>query len=267
MNTRTLSITSGKGGVGKTSLTCNLALDLASRNFRTLILDGDLGMANADVMFGTRADKTIADVLAGRSAIEEVLLSVRPGIDLIPGGSGLYEMQNLNSLQKQNLLNQVSLLEDNYDFMLIDTAPGLHGHVLYLNAAAQEILVVITPDPASLTDAYALIKVLNQRHLETRFSVICNLVRDEAEGLQIYRRLSDVAMRFLCVGLDYRGFIPADPEMRKATKMQQLISEVQPRSQSSLAVKRLGDALGLRESLPNPKGGLQFFWQQLSGVA
>src|SRR6185312_3947669 len=144
--TRTISITSGKGGVGKTTLVCNLAYELGKLGHRVLILDGDLGMANVDIMFGHRARQNISHVLNGECSLEDVMMDVAANVSLIPGGSGVYGLSRLDPLQKHLLLDQVSRLNRNFDYMLVDTAPGIDDNVLYLNSAAQGILVVVTPD-------------------------------------------------------------------------------------------------------------------------
>jgi len=266
-NTKTISVTSGKGGVGKTTLISNLALSFASQGHRVLVLDGDLGMANVDVMFGIRVTRTLESVLAGECSLRDVIVEVTPNVFLIPGGSGVYGLQNLTIHQKKMLLDEVSELNDRYDYMLIDTASGIDDNVLYLNSAAQETIVVVTGEPASLTDAYALIKVLNKKHNEQKFSVVANMVQDESEALSIYRRLSDVANRFLCVSLDYKGFIPNDVNLRLATKSQQLVIRSQPRAPSSIAINMLSEKISRSNSLAALKGGMQFFWEQIVGVA
>ncbi|MBK9040345.1 MAG: MinD/ParA family protein [Bdellovibrionales bacterium] len=265
--TRTISITSGKGGVGKSTLVANLALSLSRSGQRILVLDGDLGMANLDILFGVSARNQLDRVLFEDIPINEALVSVGPNIDLIPGGSGIYELQRLPASMKQYLMDKINQLHTSYDLMFIDTAPGIDDNVLYLNSAAGEIVVVVTPDPASVTDAYALIKVLHSRCRENRFSILCNMVRDEKEGLQVFRRLSEVADRFLCVSLDYRGFVPADPNMVKATKLQQLVLDAEPRSPASQAIRAIGEKFSGFEHLSEAKGGIQFFWRQLVGVA
>ncbi|MBK8201863.1 MAG: MinD/ParA family protein [Bdellovibrionales bacterium] len=265
--TRTISITSGKGGVGKSTLVANLALSLSRSGQRILVLDGDLGMANLDILFGVSARNQLDRVLFEDIPISEALVSVGPNIDLIPGGSGIYELQRLPASMKQYLMDKINQLHTSYDLMFIDTAPGIDDNVLYLNSAAGEIVVVVTPDPASVTDAYALIKVLHSRCRENRFSILCNMVRDEKEGLQVFRRLSEVADRFLCVSLDYRGFVPADPNMAKATKLQQLVLDAEPRSPASQAIRGIGEKFSGFEHLSEAKGGIQFFWRQLVGVA
>lgn len=265
--TRTISITSGKGGVGKTTLVCNLAFELGSKGHKVLILDGDLGMANVDIMFGQRARLNISHVLENHCQLEDILIDVAPNVQLIPGGSGVYELARLQPLQKQLLMDQVSRLNRSFDYMLVDTAPGIDDNVLYLNAAAQEIMVLCTPDPSSLTDAYALIKVLNMRYRENHFSIVANMVRDEVEGRMVYQKLSDVASRFLNVSLEYRGFIPSDLNLRQSIRSQQLVVQAQSRSPASLAIKALGEKVAKSDRFIELKGGMQFFWNQLSGVA
>lgn len=265
--TKTMSFTSGKGGVGKTTMVTNIAVQMAERGHRVLILDGDLGMANVDVMFKVRSRHSIMDVIEGNRMLEEVIVPVTDRISLIPGGSGIYELTKTTPLQKQTLLSQVSDLEQSYDFMLIDTAPGIDDNVLYLNSAAQEINVVVTPDPSSMTDAYALIKVLHQRKRENRFSIICNQVKDESEGYRIFQRLVEVASRFLCVSLDYKGSVPADAFLRQATRSNQVVSLCNRRAPSSVSFRDVSEKLCGRERIGEAKGGLQFFWHQFVGVA
>ncbi len=265
--TRTISITSGKGGVGKTSIVVNLAMILHKKGYRVLILDGDLGMANVDIMLKVRAQKNIHDLIIGEAKLEEILVEVEDGLTLIPGGSGLYDLQNLKVFERQFLLDQVSGLGQKYDYMLIDTSPGIDNNVLYLNAAAQEICVVLNPDPSSFADSYALIKVLNQRCRENRFSIICNQVRDEQEGAKIFRKLDEVVQKFLYVSLDYKGSIPSDLNLRQATKNQQLVTQSFSQSPSAHALTKLAKSFESYQALDECKGNLQFFWEQLVGVA
>jgi flagellar biosynthesis protein FlhG len=265
--TRTLSITSGKGGVGKTTIAANMALSLTQKGKKVLILDGDLGMGNVDIMFGVRVQKTIHDVLKGEVSLGEILIEVIPNLWIIPGGSGIVELQALSDWQKKALLDQVAALPQNFDFMIVDTAPGIDENVLYLNAAVHQIGVVLTPDPSSMADSYALIKVLNKYHREDRFSIICNQVRDEAEGLALFKKLSDVASRFLYVSLDYQGSIPNDVNLNRATKSQQLVLSTQPHTISSKAIGLITQNMCGFKGLESAKGGMQFFWEQLFRVA
>lgn len=267
MRTRTISVTSGKGGVGKSTLVSNIALNLSQQGHSVLILDGDLGMANIDIMFGLRSMNSVEHVLTGEKTLREIIVEVMPNVCLIPGGSGVYGLQRVDTYQKKMLLDQVGELNERFDYMLIDTASGIDDNVLYLNSAAQETMVVVTPEPASLTDAYALIKVLHKKLHENRFTVVVNMAQDEREAKSVFRRLSDVTQKFLCVSLDYKGFVPADPNLRAATKSQQLIVQMNPHAPSSHAIRLLSEKLSGYASMQPVKGGLQFFWEQLVGVA
>ncbi len=264
--TRVLSVTSGKGGVGKSTITANLAMHLAQRGHKVLIVDGDWGMANIDILFGVRPAKTIWDVLQGTPLVQAVT-PLTAQIDLIAGGSGIFELQNFTTAMKLQFLQEVESLRDRYDYLLVDTAPGIDDRVLYLNAAVAERLVVVTPDPASITDAYALIKVLNRKYKLTRFNLLCNQVRDEREALAVFSRISQVADDHLFVSLDYWGYVPNDAILRKATKMQQLISRADPLAAANQAMARLAKKVMTSKELEAETGGLKLFWGQLAGVA
>jgi flagellar biosynthesis protein FlhG len=266
-NTKTISITSGKGGVGKTTLTANLAYALAKQGRKVLIFDGDLGMANVDIMFGVKPTSNIMHVLNGEKEIQDVILQVAPNISLIPGGSGVVELSRLNAFERRALLDAVSVLDFQYDYLLIDTAPGITDNVLYLNSAAQKSAVVITPDPSSLADSYALIKVLHQEYKESHFSIICNQVRDEVDGLSLYNRFSEVVNRFLSIGLDYWGALPMDQAIRKATQTQRLIMRQEPNSEATKSLLKISNKLQGSAEQTESKAGLQFFWEQVVGVA
>lgn len=271
-STKVISVTSGKGGVGKSTIVANLATEFEKLGKRVLLFDGDLGMANLDIMFQVKPEYSVADVINGNADIRDILVDVTSSISLIPGGNGLFELQKLPQASKQTLLDQVSDLGTIYDVMIIDTAPGIADNVLYLNSAAQEITVVLTPDPSSLADAYALIKVLNMRQRESKFSVVCNQVRDEQDGQKIFDRLQSVAARFLPVTLNYRGSIPSDPHLRQSTRAQQLVCRTFPQAESAKAIAGLADTFVKRTDYHvsdevECKGSLQFFWKQLIGAA
>lgn len=265
--TKTISITSGKGGVGKTTMVTNLAVQMARSGRRVLMLDGDFGMANIDVMFGVRPQGNVLDVINGKVELRDIIVEVHPNVFLIPGGTGLYELSHISSMNKKILMEQINDLEMVFDVMLIDTAPGVDDNVLYLNSAAQETHVVVTPDPSSITDAYALIKVMNQRMREERFFIICNQVKDEAEGKALYRKLCDVASRFLYVSLEYSGSVPLDLNIRKANRARKILSVCNRRALGSFAFQEISEKLCGSKEITEVKGGIQFFWQQMIGLA
>lgn len=233
-----LSVTSGKGGVGKTSIVSNMAMGLSKLGKRVLIFDGDLGMANVDIFFGVHPQKNLQDLLSG-SPLKECLTNVAQNIDLLAGGSGLYDLCHLNAFQRREILTHISEVNYIYDYLIIDTAPGLHDHVLHLNSAADECIVLLTPDPSSFTDAYALIKVLYQKHKTQKISIICNQVSDEKAGAQLYLKFADVVQQFLPIRLNYKKTIPFDQQLKLSNQLQRLIIRQDAKSISSLALTSL----------------------------
>ncbi|MGZ3690334.1 MAG: AAA family ATPase [Pseudobdellovibrio sp.] len=233
-----ISVTSGKGGVGKTSLVSNMALGLSKQGKKVLIFDGDLGMANVDIFFGVHPQKNLQDVIEG-TPLKECLTPVAQNIDLLAGGSGLYNLCHLNAFQRREILAHISEINFMYDYLIIDTSPGLHDHVLHLNSIADECLVMITPDPSSFTDAYALIKVLHQKYKTQKFSIVCNQVNDEKTGAQLYLRFADVAQQFLPIRLNYKKTIPFDPQLKLSNQLQRLVLRQDAKSVSSQAITAL----------------------------
>lgn len=265
--TKSISITSGKGGVGKSTLITNLAQDLSIKGKRVLLFDGDIGMGNLHILFGTSSNKNIIDVIKGDIAPEDVLSPVMPGVDLIPGGSGLTEINHLNAYEKRNLLDIIDMLSQRYDYLLVDTAPGISDHVLYLNAAVDQTLVLISSDPSSFADAYALVKVLSQFHKVKKFSIVCNFTRDSSEGLLLFKRFSDVVHRFLNVSLDYLGSIPFENSLRKNGLHRRLIMSERNLSDVADNIRNISAKILDERIEPNQSKGLQFIWSQVVGVA
>ena len=266
--TRTVSITSGKGGVGKTTMVCNLALRLSQLGKKVLILDGDLGMANVDIFFGIKSTNSIRDVIYGDKEMKDIMTEVSKDVFLIPGGSGLVDFNFMNNFERRAVLDSIGSLPHDFDYLLIDTAPGIAENVLFLNSAAKTVSVVITPDPASFTDAYALIKVLNTFYKVNHFSIMCNQVLDEAEGFRLYQRFNEVVNRFLVVGFDYWGSVPLDPAMRKANQNQRLIMRHDPMAESTKAIRQIVAQMD-KATLCHSEGtgGIQMFWEQVVGFA
>lgn len=265
--TRTISITSGKGGVGKTTLVANLALTLAQKGKKVLILDGDLGMANVDIAFGVKTNGNIHDILAGQKEMKDILVEVSKDVFLIPGGSGVIEYSHMNHFERRAMIEAVTSLPLGFDYLLIDTAPGIAENVLFLNSAAQTVSVVITPDPSSFADAYALIKILNKNYKVNHFSIICNQVLDEQEGLGLFKRFNDVVNRFLYIGLDYWGSVPNDVILKRATQMQRLIVRHDVGAESSKAIRQICSQIEKSAAQMESSGGMKMFWDQVVGFA
>ena len=237
-------LTSGKGGVGKTSLAVNLSYALAVRQRRVLLLDGDLGLANVDVLLGLPVNTTIRTILEQDISPLDAVVKLEPNLSVLPASSGVPEMVHLGPEEQIQLGEVLSAITQHFEVILVDTAAGLGPSVLWFNAWADHIIVVVTPDPTSLTDAYALIKVLSLNHRRRHFHILANLVQNEAEARQTFKTLQKVADHFLQVALHYLGAVPNDPEVRKAVREQVPFFKLSPRSAASQAVARLAEKLG-----------------------
>jgi flagellar biosynthesis protein FlhG len=256
---RVIAVSSGKGGVGKTFFSIHLAERAVKQGMKVLVLDADLGLANVDVMLGLSAKGSVKQVLDGKVALSDMVVHSRQGFDVLPGGSGLYELTNLNGEQQQILLDEMREAAKDYDLVLIDTGAGIGENVLYFISAAESALVVLTPDPTSLTDAYALIKVLSQQREVRRFMIAVNQA-DEFDGQLTFRRLMSVTDRYLDVHLDYVGNMPSTPQVREAIQRQRLLDPASAPVATQELYKLLETVLA-RPRDRSRSSGLQFFWE------
>ena len=261
--TRVFSITSGKGGVGKTAVVANLAVLLARMGKRVLILDADLGLANIDVVFGLAPGHNLNHFFTGEQGLESILTDGPDGIKILPAGSGVQRFTRLDSQQKMRLLEALDQMNNDFDFVLIDTEAGISENVTYFNTAAQEILVVTTPEPTAITDAYALMKLLSNQYHEKHFNLIVNFIKNEEEALDVYRKLTMVANRYLDISIDYIGSIPRDKLMVDAIRKQQTLVQLFPDSRTSHAFEALARTIVQEPQTLEPKGSIQFFWKRL----
>ena len=232
-------ITSGKGGVGKTCLSVNLAFALAHQGKRVLLVDGDLGLANVDVLLGLDVRATVRDILDQDADPLKTVIPVHPCLGVLPASSGVPEMANLGPEDQAMLGEVLKTVAAPFDYVLVDTAAGLGQAVLWFNTLADYSLVVVTPDPTALTDAYALIKVLAQHYQYHNFQVILNYVQGEQEASKTFETLAQAASKFLNLHLDYLGSVPADPAVKKALRAQGSFLEQFPQSRASQAVKTI----------------------------
>jgi flagellar biosynthesis protein FlhG len=258
-----IAVTGGKGGVGKTSIAVNLAAALASRGKEVMLLDGDLGLANVDVFLGLTPRLTLADVLAGNCSLEEIVLDAPQGFKVVPAASGIAQLAELDTLTHLGLVRAFGDLTTSLDFLVVDTAPGIAGSVLQFSQAAQQVLVVICDEPASLTDAYALIKILSRDHGVSKFRVLVNQVRGRGQGQSLFQRFERVASRFLTVELDYVGEIPEDPFLRRSIREQRPVVQAYPQSPSSVALKTLALRADMWPVAEGPRGNVEFFVERL----
>ncbi len=239
---RSLSLTSGKGGVGKTNIVINLAIHLAKLGKKVFLIDADLGLANIDILLNIAPQFTIEDVLTGRKHINDIIIEGPVGIHILPASSGISEMQTLSGKQQMSMLRELANLKTRYDYILIDTGAGISSNVLRFNAAADEICVVTNPEPTAITDAYALMKIMSSKYQVHHFNLIVNQ-SEAAEARDVYNRLVRVLNQFLTVDLELLGNIPRDPNFIKAVKRQEPISLSFPNSPAGKAFGKLAQQL------------------------
>lgn len=261
---RVICISSGKGGVGKTNVATNLAYSLAQKKKKVLLLDADLNLANVDVLLGLTPKFNLHHVFTEEKNLTDVLIKGPGGFWILPASSGVMEMGDLTEDQKLFFLSEMENLGQDIDIMIIDTAAGINNNVIYFNLGAQERIIVLTPEPTSLTDAYALIKVLSTRHDIKKFRILVNIAKNEKEALSVYRKLSMVADRFLeTLSLDYLGYIPYDQKLPDSVRKQKLISEIYPKSIASQMLKKIATQISEEEVTPQPDGNIKFCWRDI----
>jgi len=261
---RTITVTSGKGGVGKTSLVANLAVCFAKAGRRVIILDADLGLANIDVVFGIRPRHNLTDVINGSLNLEQILMPGPHGIQIIAGGSGISELAHLKPDAAQRLFDQMKFLEDKADYLLIDTGAGINQNVISFCLAADQIIVITTPEPTALADAYGIIKIISQNRSEAVVSVIVNRVENEQEALFIQDRLESVAKEFLKFSIRKMGFIPQDRNMYLAVRQQTPLLLFSPMSPAAISIRELV-AKVFNENLPETQDkGITGFLSRLA---
>lgn len=261
--TKVVAVTGGKGGVGKTNVTLNLALSLAQQGKKVMVLDGDLGLANIDIMLGVRAHKNLGHVLEGECDLADIIVEGPYGVKIIPATSGTKSMAELSPVQHAGLIRALSSLEDDIDILLIDTAAGISDMVTSFARAAQDVLVVVCDEPTSITDAYALIKLLSREHNVQRFKIVANMVRSYREGRELFAKLTLVTDRFLSANMELVACIPLDEKVRLAVRKQKVVVDAYPRSPAALAMKSLANKIVTWPVPKAPSGHLEFFVEKL----
>jgi len=260
---KVIAVTGGKGGVGKTSVSVNLAVSLSQQGFKVMLLDADLGLANIDVMLGLTAKQNLSHVLNGECDLKDIVLQGPQGLQIIPASSGTKNMAELSLAEHTGIIQAFSDIGHHLDFLIIDTAAGITDMVVSFTQASQDIIAVVCNEPTSITDAYALMKVLNKDYSLDRFHVLANMVQTSKEGRELFATLSGVCDRFLDVTLNYLGSIPSDENLRKAVRKQKPLVEAFPRSGASIALKSLAKKV---QKWPMPKdasGCIEFFMERL----
>lgn len=257
-----ITVTSGKGGVGKTNMAVNMACRL-SENARVILLDADLGLANVDVLLGVNPPLELSQLFTDGAALEDILFPTPFGFSILPTASGLESIVELSTGQKLELLNAMDGIAESTDYLIVDTGAGINTNVLYFCMAAQQRLLVVTPEPTSITDAYALIKVLHVRHGIDTFRVCINMASDEKAAKQIFVRLCEACDQFLTgVSLDLAGIIPFDTEVRRAVMKQKPFLRFSPSCAASAAMLKMAAAVPKWQGPVKDDGNIKFFWKK-----
>jgi len=259
---RVISVTSGKGGVGKSNVVSNLAMALSAQGKQVLIIDADLGLGNLDVLLGLSPMYNLNNVLNGEKSISEIIIDGPAGIKVIPAGSGVQEVTSLSQHDKLRLLDELDMLEEKFDIMIVDTEAGISENVTYFTVAAQEIIVVVSPEPTSITDVYALIKLLATRYSEHHFKVLVNMAKDSEDALEVFRKLANVAGRFLDISLDYLGCVVKDEKVVEAVRRQRAVYDLFPDSEAATCFTTLARRVIENTGQTRLKGNIQFFFRR-----
>ncbi|MBF0507918.1 MAG: MinD/ParA family protein [Deltaproteobacteria bacterium] len=257
-----VAVTSGKGGVGKTNVVANVAVNLSKAGLKTLILDADMGLGNIDVLLGLTPKYNIQHLLTGEKRLSEVLVRGPAGILILPAASGVFELTDLSQQQKMAILAELEAFTRRLDVVLIDTGAGISSNVIYFNALAHEIIVIAAPEPTSITDAYALIKVMGLKHAVKNFNLLVNSVKNEREAKEVYRTLNSAAQRFLNISINYLGYVTRDDHLQMAVRQQQPLAEAYPFSPANKCFETVANDINLmRRNNQNAGGGAKFFWK------
>lgn len=259
---RIISVTGGKGGIGKTTISVNMAIAFAKKNKKVLLLDADLGLANVDVMLGLQPKKTLHEVMLGQCSLQDICLTGPHGIKVIPAASGIQKMAELSSAEYIELIHSFSSLAENIDVMIVDMASGITSQVIDFTNAAQDIVMVVCNDPASLMDTYAVMKILHNKYGRHRFGVIINKVRNENEALEMFDNFQVAANQFINVNLNYLGCIPQDDYINLAARERVSVVDKYPRSAAVGAINTICESI-LHWNDPALESGIQFFFERL----
>tara|TARA_R110002050_G_scaffold9504_1_gene33332 strand:- start:487938 stop:488813 length:876 start_codon:yes stop_codon:yes gene_type:complete len=260
---KVIAVASGKGGVGKTNITVNLGVALATQGKQVLLLDADLGLANIDVMLGLHPQYNLQHVLNGSKTLAEIIVEGPAGLKIIPAASGVQKMAELSPAEHAGMIQAFSEMDQHIDVLLIDSAAGIADSVVSFTRAAQEVIVVVCDEPASITDAYAFVKLLSREYNVNRFHVIANMCRSIQEGRELFNKISMVCDRFLEVNLDFMGIVPFDEDLRRAVKKQRAVVEFIPRSKSAVAFTHLAKKIEFWPVQKQPRGNMEFFVERL----
>lgn len=258
-----IAVTSGKGGVGKTNTSINIAASLAKQGHKVMLMDADLGLANVDVNLGLQCSFNMAHVMSGEKTLSEIVLTGPFDMQVVPAASGIYEMAGLQNEQLQHLIQAFSEYNGKLDYLIIDTAAGISDNVLAFLNAAHQVIVIACDEPSSITDAYALIKVMSQRYGATRFHFLASMVKNEKEGRALYTKIERVVDHYLGATMLYLGSTPHDDQLRIANKQQKAVVQAAPMANSSRAYMQMAAIVERWEAPTGLSGQVEFFVDRL----
>lgn len=266
-HTRVVAVSSGKGGTGKSTLALNLAIALSRQGKKVILLDADMGLANIDIMLGIVPTYNIYHFVQGKKSLREIILSHPTGIDIIPGGSGITELANLNRDQLKRILIELGALDGEYDLMIIDTGAGISDNVLSFLLAADDVLMITTPEPTSITDAYGVVKGLSQHNFSGSLFLVVNRVEALSEGLLVAEKFQMVCSKFLNLDIRFLGYVVNDPMIKEAIKRQTCFLSAFPQSLAAqniydISYKLVGSGVSLDKG-EMPKSGIRGFFRKL----
>lgn len=261
---RVITVTSGKGGVGKSSVSVNLAIQLSRLGKKVIVFDADFGLANIEIMLGLRPEYNLADLMFRGKSLADIITYGPENIGFISGGSGINELANMSKEQIYSLIQRLYELDTMADIIIVDTGAGISDAVLEFVAASEEVLLVATPEPTSITDAYALLKTLNRNTTyapeKTVIKMIANEIRSEKEAEELFEKLSIVVNKFLNIDVEFLGTIPYDINMQKAVMKQEPVSITAPASSSAYAIRAIVEKTwGNADQLKENRGIMQVF--------
>lgn len=267
-HTRVIAVSSGKGGTGKSTLALNLSIALASRSQKVVLLDADMGLANIDIMLGIVPQHNLYHVIQGKKSLREIILSHPAGIDIIPGGSGITELANLNREQLKRILIEIGTLDGEYDFMIIDTGAGISESVLSFLLASDDVLIITTPEPTSITDAYGIVKGLSQNNFKGSLFLVVNRVADSREGILVAEKFRLVCNKFLNLDIKILGSVINEPMIQEAIKRQTSFISIFPQSVAAKNIYEIAERLVFREAGTDIEklersGGIKNFFKKL----
>lgn len=260
---KAIAVSAGKGGVGKSNISINLAIALAQNKKKILLLDADLSLANVDIMLGLGSGYNLSHVLSGVRTLSDIMLEGPEGIKVIPSATGTDYMTQLSPTQHAGIVDAFNELTDDFDYLIIDTCAGISDAALSFIRSSQEVILVACDEPASITDAYAMIKILSHRFHWNRFHILANMARNIKEGEEVYRRLDQATEQFLDVQLEYLGAIPFDERVHDAVKKQQAVLKAYPNCKAALAFQKIAAKVLSWPSLVAPCSNTSFFLERL----